>query len=549
MIFKNEKLRRKIALYTTFSILLFISFPIFTFFHCSSLQLNNRSIINLPSTSDTLSLDWHNTWGTSDDDSSESGYGIAIDGSGNIFITGTTTCLGAGGQDVLLLKYDSFGNLLWEKTWGGTNYDYGKAIAIDGSGNVYLTGTTDSYGGIFVLKYNSFGNLLWERTWGGWGSEFGSGIALDNMGNIFITGITTSYGVGDRDILVLKYNSDGNLLWNTTYGGFNEEWGIGIAVDISGNMFITGLTESYGAGEWDMLLLKYDSSGTLLWNTTWGGSKSDHGSGIALDALGNVFITGSTKSYGAGNGDALVLKYDSFGTLLWSKTWGSSDNDFGCGIAVDSSGNMFITGSTYSIEGGGHDALLFKYDPSGNLLLNKTWGGSGYDSGEVGYGIALDDSGNVFITGENYYYGTFDVFLLKYGIDTDSDGLSDSWEVKYGLNATWSGDASLDGDNDGLTNLEEYKIKLDPTDSDTDDDGLSDGDELNIYKTDPNDSDSDSDGFSDGEEIQLSTDPLSALSNLFTTLIIIIVIVISVGAVSSVVIMNYRKRKKNKIER
>ena len=389
---------------------------------------------------------------------------------------------------------------------------------------------------------------MWERTWGGSDTDFGSGIALDGSGNVFITGITSSYGAGNRDILVLKYDSSGTLLWEKTWGGSGDDWGSGIVLDGSGNLFITGLTESYGAGEWDALLLKYDSSGNLLWNTTWGGSDSDHGSVIALDASENVVITGRTNSYGAGNGDVLVLKYDSSGNLLWYRTWGGSDYDFGAGIALDGSGNAFITGTTYSYGTSGYDGLLIKYDSSGNLLLNKTWGGAGHDSGEGGYGIAIDGSGNAFITGNFYYYGEVDVFLLKYGVDTDEDGLTDGWEVKYGLNATWSGDASLDGDNDGLTNMEEFKINVDPTDSDTDDDGLSDGDEVNKYRTDPTDSDTDGDGFSDNQEIQMNTDPLSALSNLFITLTVIIVIVISVGAVSLVIVITYRKRKRNKAQ-
>ena len=119
MILKSKKLKRKAVVYAIFSIILFSSLPLLTFFHGSSLQLNSRTIKDLPSTSDTLLLEWYNIWWTSDDDSDDSGHGIAIDGSGNTFITGTTTSYGAGYEDVLLLKYTSSGNLLWYKTWGG----------------------------------------------------------------------------------------------------------------------------------------------------------------------------------------------------------------------------------------------------------------------------------------------------------------------------------------------------------------------------------------------------------------------------------------------
>ena len=555
MILKSKKLKMQAVGCAIFSILLFSSLPLFTFFHGSSLQQNSRTIKELPSTSDTLSLEWYKTWGTSDDYDNEDGHGIALDASGNVYITGTTTSYGAGYEDVLLLKYNSSGNLLWYKTWGGYNYDYGRGIAVDGSGNAFITGSTDSYGtgnnNVFLLKYDSSGNLLWYKTWGSSENAGGSGIALDSSGNIFITGSTYSYGAGNRDTLVLKYDSSGSLLWNKTWGGSGDDWGNGIALDGSGNAFITGFTDSYGTGNNDAFLLKYNSSGNLLWYKTWGGSDRDYGYEIALDGLGKAYITGVTYSYGLGNSNAFLLKYDSFGNLLWYKTWGGDsygDYAYGYGIAVDGSGNTFITGTYTSYGPYDVDGILLKYDSSGDLLWEKTWEVSDDDSGESGFGIALDALGNAFITGETYNYGEFDVSLLKYGVDIDEDGLTDGWEVKYGLNATWSGDASLDGDNDGLTNLEEFKINIDPTDSDTDDDGLSDGDEVKIHGTDPNDSDTDGDGFSDSQEIQIGTDPLSALSNLFITLTIIIVIGISVGAVSLVIIIIYRKRKISKVE-
>ncbi|KKK96573.1 hypothetical protein LCGC14_2661420, partial [marine sediment metagenome] len=282
---------------------------------------------------------------------------------------------------------------------------------------------------------------------------------LDASGNAFITGSTESYGVGHSDVFIVKYDSGGNLLWSNAWGGSEEDLGFEIALDYFGNVFIMGWTLSYGAGSEDVFLLKYNSSGNLLWNNTWGGSGYEYAYEIALDASGNTCITGVTSSYGPGHSAVFLLKYDSSGNLMWDKTWGGSANDYGKGIALDSSGNTFITG----IYGGAgySDVFLLKYDSSGNLLLYNTWKGSGYT---FGYGIALDTLGNAFITGDTGNYGEegdFDVFLLKHELDTDSDGLSDNnenityftdpnnsdtdgdglsdgWEVYYGLNPTWS---------------------------------------------------------------------------------------------------------------
>ena len=510
---------------------------------------------------------WNKTWGRSDYDYSS---GIAIDSTGNTFITGKTESYGAGHSDVFILKYNSSGNLLWGKIWGGSDDEWAPKIATDASGNVFISGSTESYGAahsdVFIVKYDSGGNLLWSKVWGGSERDLGFEIAVDSLGNAFIMGWTLSYGAGSEDVFLLKYNSSGNLLWNKTWGGSGYEYAHKIALDASGNIFITGVTSSYGAGHSSVFVLKYDSSGNLLWDKTWGGSGGETGREIAVDALGNSYITGETSSYGAGYSDAFLLKYDSSGNLLWDKTWGGSANDYGRGIALDSSGNIFITGI---YNGGSHsDVFLLKYNSSGNLLLYKTWEGLGYASGN---GIAIDLTGNSYITGEtsNNGPGYSNVFLLKCGLDTDSDGLSDNyenntsftdsnnsdtdgdglsdgWEVNYGLNPLWSSDASFDGDSDGLTNHEEYQYDADPTNSDTDGDELSDGDEVNKYHTDPTNSDTDGDRYSDDQEIQIGTDPLSSLSNIFITLTIIMVIALSVGVASLILISKYGKKVKNK---
>ncbi|MFX1366712.1 MAG: SBBP repeat-containing protein, partial [Promethearchaeota archaeon] len=285
--------------------------------------------------------------------------------------------------------------------------------------------------------------------------------------------------------LLLKYNSSGDLEWYTTWGGIWEGKGSGIAIDTLGNVFITGYTDSYGAGD-DVLVLKYDSDGNLLWYKTWGGSEDDTGEGIVVDSSGSVFIIGTTYSYGVGSHDVFLLKYDSSGNLLWDKTWGGSDSDFGNGIAVDNSGNAFITGHTYSYGTGRGDIFLSKYDSDGNLLWYKTWEGFFYNNGQ---GIAVDSIGNAYITGyftsrENL--SNHDIFIIKYGVDTDNDGLSDNDEI--------------------------FIYFTNPNNPDTDFDGLSDGKEIELG-TNPLDADTDNDRFTDREEVNSGTDPLNFFDN------------------------------------
>jgi hypothetical protein len=329
----------------------------------------------------------------------------------------------------------------WNTTWGGSEEDYGRGITVDGLGNSFVVGRTKSFGvgcmDVFVLKYDSDGNLLWTTTWGGSNDDNGEGIALDGLGNIYITGNTFSYGAGSWDSFLLKYNSDGNLLWYKTWGGPRNDAGHGIAIDNSGNIFVTGRTRSYGGFDFDVFLLKYDSNGNLLWNKIWGGSNRDVGYGIALDGSGNILVTSHSASYGAGGWDVLLLKFDSNGNELWYRTWGGSNHDSAYGIAVDNSGNAYISGMTSSF-GGFEQGHLLKYDSDGNLLWDEIWGGSSRDRG---YGIVSEDSGNVFITGytESFGVGGADVILLKY----DSDG-TQVW------NKTWGDSDDERGDSIGI---------------------------------------------------------------------------------------------------
>ncbi|MFX1350555.1 MAG: SBBP repeat-containing protein [Promethearchaeota archaeon] len=363
-------------------------------------------------------------WGGKDGDS---GNDIALDDSGNIYITGNTKSFGAGHRDAFIAKFDSAGNSLLNITWGGGGFERGNDIALDDSNNIYITGNTESFGAgyydAFIAKYDSAGNSLLNITWGGSDSDSGTDIALDDSGNIYITGGTESFGGGQRNAFIAKFDSAGNSLLNITWGGGGWDYAHSIVLDDSGNIYITGGTGSFGAGSDDAFIAKYDSTGNSLLNITWGRSKVDSGNSIALDDSGNIYITGSTENFGAGHYDAFIAKYDSAGNSLLNITWGGSDSDSGRGIVLDASGNIYITGRTYSFGAGQCDAFIAKYDSAGNSLLNITWGGGGLDTGRD---IALDDSNNIYITGNTYSFGAgyYDAFIVKYLSGDDTPRIS-----------------------------------------------------------------------------------------------------------------------------
>jgi len=302
---------------------------------------------------------WVNTYGGT---SADVGEGITVDSSGNPYITGwfrETVDFGggnvtsAGNLDIFVLKLNSSGTFQWVNTYGGTTSDIGYDITVDSSGNSYITGsfegTVDFGGGnvtsagtndIFVLKLNSSGTFQWVNTYGGTSFDLGYDITVDSSGNSYIIGYfqgTVDFGggnvtsAGSYDIFVLKLNSSGTFQWVNTYGGTSGDIGIGITVDSSGNSYITGYfsgTVDFGggnvtsAGSLDIFVLKLNSSGTFQWVNTFGGTSIDIGYDITVDSSGNSYITGyfyGTVDFGAGNvtsagtNDIFVLKLNSSG--------------------------------------------------------------------------------------------------------------------------------------------------------------------------------------------------------------------------------------------
>ncbi|MDP1726564.1 MAG: SBBP repeat-containing protein [Bacteroidota bacterium] len=394
----------------------------------------------------------------------------------------------------------------WATYFGGSQQDEAFGIATDSSGNIFITGYTQStsaistsgahqttHGGgsydVFVAKYNASGGLQWASYYGGSSNEIGRAIATDVNGNVYITGYTQStlaistvgahqngYAGGISDAFVVKFNAAGIRQWGTYYGGSGVDEGDGITADTSGNVFISGYTQSssaisssgahqstFGGGN-DAFVVKFDASSARQWGTYYGGSGNDGGYGIAVDANGNVCTTGWTNSTsgistsgahqsalgGGTNGDAFIVQFNSSGVRQWGTYCGGSGDDRGYGIVTDAGGNVCITGATYSASaissfgahqttiGGWNDAFVVKFNTSGVRQWGTYYGGSG---GESAYGIATDASGNLCITGytssssaistsgayQTVYSGVQDVFLVKF----DSIGIR-QWGSYFG---------------------------------------------------------------------------------------------------------------------
>jgi hypothetical protein len=418
------------------------------------------------------------------------GYDVAVDSSGNIYVTGQTQSpdlsigdLGTtfqGVSDAFVAKFSPGGNCLWSTYLGGSGDDRANGIALDSGGNVYVTGQTESAGWVgnngfdptyngavdgFVAKLSPTGGILWGTYIGGTGGDWAYSVAVDSADNVYVTGQTespenwplggfdTTYN-GASDAFVAKLSPAGACVWSTYLGGPERDQGYGIAADSAGNVYVTGATLSgvwvsagydpTHVGATDAFVAQLSSAGDKSpWSTCLGGSSDDYGWGIAADASGNVYVTGATLSADWTSGgfdpthkdvpDVFVAKLSSAGASLWSNYLGGAGKDWGYGVAADSSGNVYVTGTTDSAgwatggfdttyHGGDSDAFVAKLGPDGDGLWSSYLGGSDSDSG---YGIAVDSWDHVYMTGQTQsadwtkgvfdisYNGGGDAFLVK----------------------------------------------------------------------------------------------------------------------------------------
>jgi len=221
----------------------------------------------------------------------------------------------------------------------------------------------------------------WKNIWGGSGYEKAWKIANDSSNNIYVAAYTSSYGAGNNDAWLVKFNSDGVQLWNRTWGGTNAEVGMSVAIDDSDNIYLVGYTGTFGAGGFDTFIVKYDINGNQLWNRTWGGSNNEYpyyNGGVAIGPSNDIYITGQTDSFGAGNYDVFIAKYDNNGNQLWNRTWGTSFYDVSNGIKIDSQGNMFVAGRNEDFAGDTRNPFLLKLNSSGDQVEFIEWGIYGY---------------------------------------------------------------------------------------------------------------------------------------------------------------------------
>jgi hypothetical protein len=392
-------------------------------------------------------------------DSSDITFALAIDGYGNVYVAGYSQGIGSD-FDYATIKYDPNGNQVWVRRYNGpgNGTDAVPAVAVDGFGNVYVTGS--SVGGetgsdYATIKYYPNGDTAWVRRYNGPGngSDGASGIAVDDYGNVYVTGTSSGSGTGS-DYATIKYDPDGNELWVSRYNGPGNasDNASAIALDGSGNICVTGW--SIGVGTYfDYATVKYDPDGNELWAKRYGPGPTpgEYAHDIEADGSGNVYVTGWGYDDET-HADYATIKYDPNGNELWVRRYNGLGNgeDQAFAIAVDGSGNVYVTGESRGLSATFNDYATVKYDPNGNQLWVTRYNGpvSYHDYGED---IAVDDSNNVYVTGESAGGGpAYDYATIKYTQadalrgDANGDEVVNSSDVVFLINFLYKGGPAPD---------------------------------------------------------------------------------------------------------
>lgn len=332
--------------------------------------------------------------GTAGSDSSE---GVTVGADGSIYLTGNTPGV-TFEQNVFLAKFASDGSLVWQRTWDGPQQffpDGATDVAVASDGSVYVSGSTLGSGGdALLLKFDAEGTLLWQRTYGGSLNDSANALATAADGTVYLTGLTHTSSSDAGSLFVAKFDSLGALVWQKTYGTIDEEYeeGQGVSVGPDGTVFVAGVaTRPGGTFGFDAIVLKLDASGALLWQRAFAtGEIADSRGGIAVDASGAAYVAGAVQDPAL---DALLLKFSTDGALTWARTWGGRSGDDSADVAI-TAGGIVVTGNTNSFSQGIDDAYVLSVSADAKKAQANSWGDVGNDRGSA---VAIAPTGEIVL--------------------------------------------------------------------------------------------------------------------------------------------------------
>ncbi len=321
----------------------------------------------------------------------------------------------------------------WTRHYGGFRDDQAYSVKETADGGYIVAGNTKSFGvgapdfaNVYLLKTNGLGDTIWTRTYGGDGDEFSYSVELTGDGGYILSGTTNSFGEGGYDIYIVKTSASGNPLWTLTYGGADDDFGCSIQETIDGGYIVAGYTKSFGTGENDIYLLKLSPTGEVLWANTYGGAGDDFAYAVQQTSDEGYIIAGYTNSYGAGRDNIYLVKTDYSGEIIWTRVYGEDGHEQAFSVQQTNDGGYIVAGFKETPDGIQRDIYLVKTDADGNILWDETYGG---DNDDFGRSAQQTSDGGYIITGwtDSYGAGSYDVYLIK----TDAEG-EILWTNTYG---------------------------------------------------------------------------------------------------------------------
>ncbi len=307
--------------------------------------------------------------------STDYGYSVQQTADEGYIIAGYTVSFGAGSRDVYLIRTDVYGNTLWTRTYGGSNTDYAWTVQQTTDKGYIIGAHSGSFGAgshdVYLIKCNPTGDVMWTKVYGGSSADGAYSIQQTMDGGYIISAHTSSFGAGQHDIYLIKTDDNGDTLWTKTYGGSNGDFLRAVHQTTDSGYVLVAETFSFGAGSSDVYLVRTNSSGDTLWTKTYGGILSDYGYSVRQTTDGGYIVAGHTESFGIA-GDVYVLRTDVNGDLLWAKSYGGTGKDNGWSVQQTIDGGYVIAGYSESFGAGNKDVYLIKTDELGNSGCNES---------------------------------------------------------------------------------------------------------------------------------------------------------------------------------
>jgi len=317
---------------------------------------------------------WQQTYGGPND---ERAYSLVQTIDGGYALAGFTSYVDSETADFYLVKTTEQGNLEWNKTYGGTSSDYARSLVQTSDGGYALAGATESFGAgsddFWLVKTDANGNMMWNQTYGGTDYDDAYSLVQTSDGGYALAGRTDSFGAGQFDFWLVKTDANGNMMWNQTYGGTERDWAFSMVQTSDGGYALAGYTESFGAGDLDYWLVKTDSDGNMMWNQTYGGTGYDEAVSMVQTSDDGYVLVGWGNSFE--DGDVWLVKTDVSGNMMWNRTHGRPV--YGISSQLSAQSVVETSDGGYALTGiGDYDFWLIKTDSNGDILFFQTYAGT-----------------------------------------------------------------------------------------------------------------------------------------------------------------------------